>query len=363
MAEGKKFKITIGKFDLIKGIAMTAIVLGHMLSIYDVSELKILSPLLLFIKILGVGLNPLFFLICGYGLKKKKKLVLLKKSAKDLLIPYLWIMIMFAITFPIVHVLIFKWWPGALYETYRYMLAFIFGIPKTGKELFGVSLYECTGGWFLLALFVAQNLLNCILEIKKEYVRTLAVVISVILGYILMIHEITFYCIPQGMVAVGYCYIGYIMKQKDVLQKKFPVWVWCILVAVAAIEISFGKFALSYGEFRWGLFDCVAAGAVAIIIWIVGMRLDDIECKAFSALRTVGLYTYWIMCIHSVEIAYPWYVLVEKTANYPAIGYLLQVIIRGTIIFVCCYVIKQISKYKYKKKRMKLCKERTISKS
>ena len=61
----KKKVITIGAFDLAKGMGMFCIVAGHTIFNYDVPFTAVSTGL----KIFGTGLMPMFFLISGFGCK------------------------------------------------------------------------------------------------------------------------------------------------------------------------------------------------------------------------------------------------------------------------------------------------------
>ena len=80
----KKTKINMGTFDLVKGLSMILIVLDHMISHYDltaiVPENSALFILAFLMRVIGVGINPVFFVIRGYMFKEKPARKMLKKS-------------------------------------------------------------------------------------------------------------------------------------------------------------------------------------------------------------------------------------------------------------------------------------------
>ena len=67
-------KLSIGSFDLVKGTAIILIVLGHMMSHYDLAGIlpdnAFLPVLGIFLRIISAGINPMFFIVKGYTSKE-----------------------------------------------------------------------------------------------------------------------------------------------------------------------------------------------------------------------------------------------------------------------------------------------------
>lgn len=354
MTEKKRTVITIGTFDLVKGIGMISIVIGHMMYDYDVDKMPALLLPLVILHILGYGLMPMFYFASGYGCKEKSVGNILKKSGKDLMIPYLWVMAAVIVFFPLCHYLAFRWWPGAFSEMFRVALAFAVGVPCPGKELFGIRLYECSVVWFLLSLFIAMNVINVILKLHEEWQRVMMVCFCVIAGYWCSVYRIWYFCIPQGLMAVGYLYVGYRIKIDKWLQKSVPMWQYVILAGVSVIEILFGGFHFSYNIFKWGLLDYLGAGCIGLLSLRISVWANCIENAASEAIRKIGRYTYWAMCVHAVEMScIPWYLFAQKFAKYPHMAFGAEVVLRGMIIGLGCVLLNRISKVKHRKRMEK----------
>lgn len=362
MKEKGRTVITIGTFDLIKGIGMISIVIGHMLSDYNVERMPVLMVLQFLLQIAGYGLMPMFYIVSGFGSKEKATGSVLKKSAKELLLPYAWVTAVIAVLFPVCHYLTFRWWPGAFSETARYVLAFLFGVPCPGKTLFGISLYECSVVWFLLSLFIAMNVMNAILKLRKEWQRTAVVFLCVLAGYGCSLSGIWYYCIPQGLMAVGYFYLGYRIKKGKWLQKALPAWQLAVLLTVSVLEIIFGGFYFSYNSFRWGLLDYVGAGCVGLLLLRAGIWTNNLEDGIWEAIRKVGRYTYWAMCVHAVEMTcIPWYLFAERFEKYPQAAFVAEGILRGIIIGLGCLVLERISGIRRRKRLEKRNAEKRVA--
>lgn len=348
----KEIKLNLATFDLVKGIALIGIVLGHMFSHYDTARAPGLVVFSLPLFLLRTAINPMFLIASGFGFRPKPMGKMLKKTASELLKPYGYVTLAVAILFPLVHFLFYRWWPGAVQEGMRYLLAFLLGIPKTGKTVLGIPLYECSIMWFFLSLFWGLNLLNGILKLKREWTRLAAVAACAVLGYGLMLLDFNFFCIPQGLMAVGCCYTGYLLKQyKLYTGEKTHLWLYLALAAATLWQAFFGDFNLAHGIFRYGLFDYIGAVCAGALLLILGIHMSAWEWKGLDGLRKVGVYSYWILCIHSVElVCIPWYTLTQVLAEHQVLAFLLEATAKGLLYGAGCFVLKRISRQLYKRR-------------
>ena len=118
----KEIKLNLATFDLVKGIALIGIVLGHMFSHYDTARAPGLVVFSLPLFLLRTAINPMFLIASGFGFRPKPMGKMLKKTASELLKPYGYVTLAVAILFPLVHFLFYRWWPGAVQEGMRYLL-------------------------------------------------------------------------------------------------------------------------------------------------------------------------------------------------------------------------------------------------
>lgn len=347
------YKIRLDTFNLVKGILMIIIVLYHKVPHYNIVIgeniiTKIISAAFDCVK---TGVNPAFFVISGFSFRVMSTKKCFEKTVTEILKSCLLVMVAYTIFFPIFHYAAFRWWAGALQETIRFVMAFLFGLPSSGKIIFGIEAYECSVVWFLYALFVAQNILNAILNVKKEKMRPVLVLLCIVLGYILLRYKINYYCIPQGLIGVGYCYAGYLVKRTKVYNKKyFPVL--CIILAIlGGIQGRWSGFNMPAGVFGLGIIDCFLAGCAGVLWLFIGIIIGNLEGKVCESIRVVGMYTYWILCVHSVEMScIPWYLWRTYTKGYQFLGCCVEVLIACVIFVLACTLLKKISKYRYRRR-------------
>lgn len=348
----KGIRLNLSTFDFVKGIAVIGIILGHMFSHYDFEQDLSLLPFSLPLFVLRNAINPMFFIASGFGLRTNPPAKMLKKTAHELLRPYFYVTLFIAGLFPAVHYLCYRWWPGAVQEMLRYLLAFLLGIPKTGKTVCGISLYECSVMWFFLSLFIALSLLNLILRSKNTAAQLASVIACVLCGYVLIKLDLTYFCLPQGLMAVGYCYVGHLLKKHRVYtgERSFS-WLYIALAVVSVLQIFFGDFNLAHGIFQYGLLDYIGAGCAGALLLILGVHIGQREWKGLECFKLIGVYSYWIICIHSVElICIPWYMLSQAMAEHQLAAFLIESCIKGVILASGCFVLKKISRHTYKRR-------------
>lgn len=351
MSKVKNNRITLGTFDFIKGFAMIVIVFGHTISNYQVWRSDVLTGLSQFALCTRSCVIPLFFLISGFGFKPKDPKVILKKLFFDMIIPYLWIVAAYALIMPVMVFLSTGSIDLAVRQTLGYVVAMLLG--NTGKRMFlGMEMPWWMPSWYLLATFVSINVLNQILRLKKVWHQIAAVCLSVVAGYGLFHINFHYYCIPHGLMAVGFCYGGYALKKFGLLEKlRTNIWTYVILVPVSVAEAVWGLFDLCPGDFNNVVLDYIGAGGMALLVLLVGIYLGRLEWPLFDGIKSVGVYTYWIVCIHCFEqSSLPWWMWREAMVGQPLLGFVIEIIARALFLAGVCIMLKKFSKYRYKRK-------------
>lgn len=346
-----KLKVNLSTFDLAKGLAMLNVFLVHTMWRYDMSQslfLRLFSiPLAL-----SNAIMPLFFLISGFGFKPKSCSKILKKTFSELIIPYFWVALAYALLYPVVNIVCGMHWYTACINAFQYVLAFLFGIPDYGRQILGYPVQDIAATWFMLATFISFNLLNLILKIKKPILQAFVVLLSMVMGYFLQKQGITYYCIPQGMMALGYSYLGYQCKKNKWLEKIWAnPWTYVILIPIALADYKWGSFDLCNGHFNNVILDFIGAGAFGVLIILVGISIGKQEWKALDWLNQIGIHTYWLLCIHSFEMqAVPWIILVRAMPDNQSLALVIELVLKTIFITTACICLKKISKYNYRRR-------------
>lgn len=339
-------KLNLMSFSLAKGIAILSVVCFHT---YDRYESEFLTVAKYFL-VLSIAVLPAFFLISGCGFKEATPRKMLKKTFSGLVVPYLWVMATFATIFPVVRFCIEGSLPVAIDQTKRFLIAFILGYARYGKMLFGVELFWCTPVWFLLASFVASNVLNLILQIRNEKVRLLGVVLAVLLGNYLFSVEFFYGCIPQGLRAVGYFYVGYMLKKNELILRlwKKPI-VYVILIPCFLLDLKLAT--LPDTVFINVLVEFIFSTFAGMLFLCAAIYLSTFELKGLDWINKVGIYSHWILCLHSAEMdIVPWHYLPKVFAQHQFLGFVVEMILKAIIYIAGCMILKRMAKIRYKRK-------------
>lgn len=333
---------------------MISIIAGHMTFHFDLTKIPLLNPLFACLGFLQAPFIPLFFIISGYGFKVKSLGKMLSKTFRELIIPYLGVMIAYAILYPLSYYYRYHDMTAAIEEGVSYILAFLLGLPERGKVLWGYTLKECSVVWFLLTLFLSFNFMNLILKIKNNAVQILLVALSAGIGYVLLVQEITFFCIPQGLIALSYCYLGYLMKKYRWIEcaprKPWLYIVWTLLVLIYA---NWGYFNLCYGNFVFFPVDYVGAAAMALLLILFGVYIGRCEWKGLDWVKKIGVHSYWILGIHSVEMhCVPWGTMSKALSKHQTFAFFLEVFLKAVIMTICCMILKKIGRMRYNRKKV-----------
>ncbi|PWG65915.1 acyltransferase family protein [Bifidobacterium callitrichidarum] len=166
--------------------------------------------------------------------------------------------------------------------------------------------------WFLLSLFWAHLLMHVFAKLPCTPVW---VVVSFVIGYASARWIWLPWDIQSGMCTLAFVYVGYLMKQYDVLAwlKKYPaVWVLMAVVWLADI-VLFSGFSLALNDY--GKTPVLAAlGGVAGTVCIIGISvLVDRVQRIGGILAWIGQTSLALLCAHLIEDdVLPWALFLTK---------------------------------------------------
>ena len=358
MAEKKKVRIGLGTFDLIKGIAILSVIFVHTSWRYDEQQFPLFNFLgLIFGLLLGSGAMPMFFMVSGFGFKEKPEKTVLKKTFSELLIPYIRAIPIFLIAYCALRCILFSSGWDLIKAAAKGACGYLLGIPAPGY--FFENDYISAGAlWFFLALFIATNLLNIVLKIKNSTMQTIAVILIVAAGYMLLKLNFMFYCIPQGLMALGFCYFGFILKKQKLLDRwMYSRWAYLILVPIwllmqiATITGIGTGFDMATGNFY--LIEYLGAGCSGLLSMMVSIHCSRYDWKGLECIGTVGRYSYWILYTHAIEmLVFPWYELAESNPSRH-LALVIELTLKAIVILIGCMIFKKCSQIKYQKALLK----------
>lgn len=335
---------SLGMFDMLKGLGMVAIVFSHTLELYpaNAEEGAWLPVLLCFIY--SDTLMSAFYIISGYGFRKRPVGKCIRQQRKAMLRPYLFTALATGALHLYWHYTMFHGWETAVTETWRVLGGFALGLPHT-VEYGGVTIFSCGPMWYLLALLVGWIVLDIVLNLCPERFTTPAVVAVMLFGWAsCLIWELP-YSLSQGLIVVFYIYIGYQAKRKKLFEKPLPRWYGAAFVASMALIASgaiLRQFTdnLSRGEWTLGPVSILLNGLIGFGMTRWFTHLDCRQSLPVRLLEKIGRCSLVIFCVHTMELqAIPWYLLAARFADRPVLGMAVQLALRTALIGVVCALL------------------------
>ena len=337
-------KNRIENIDVVRGIAMISIVLGH-LGNSDINRIVFTFHL------------PVFFLITGYFLNANTsyKSFLIRK-VKTLIIPY-YFSCFLVICSAIIINLVFDNGVGLKKMICRWIHASLYGAGDNYTQPF--SIYAIGALWFLLATFWGTLVFRALIECKW-YIRFSVVIIMAILGYTTSRFLFWFpLSVQAGCCALIYIYIGFIFRKINEMYtlSEASIEIKCVIsVSALAIWISFIRgfqsFWLVHFDLGRGFVDVFASLCGCYIVFLIGSFIDNKIRFLGKGLAFLGRYSIIFLSAHIVELnTFPWrrmYVFFEED-DISEFSYLifrivfkLLWIILFTIVFSKIKIIRRI---------------------
>lgn len=345
-------KLTIGSFDLLKGIAIILMILSHTMGRYNLQQYPCFLAILGALFYIGPAAIPSFFVISGMGFREKSPSAMLKKSFSDTMVPYLWVMAFYAVLFPLIRYPFTKSWSTVFTYAARYVAAFLLGNIQYGRVVFGQEIYWCTSMWFFLAFFFSLNVLNGIVKIKRVSLQVVCVFLLTLLGNYMYANGYWLLCIDRGLRSLGFCYIGYVLKKYNLFERlQHNIWTYIVTIPVFFLQPKLEL--LDQTVFLNVILTYYGECCCTLPLIFAGVYLGKFDWAATSWLKKIGMYSYWVVCIHGFETdALPWYYMSQVLQQHQLAAFGLEVLLKAALIGSVCMVIKKISMYRYKKKML-----------
>lgn len=288
-------------FDILKGIGIILVVVGHR---YDINAN-------LYQAIYSVHM-PLFFLVAGCFLRPNSSLCdNFRKDVNRLVVPYFAIMPVLAAYTLLVH--------GVLRPDYQQFR----GIPEA-------VFFNSTPVWFLLALFWAKQVCNFALTRVPRPLLVLCIVSLFVTFFSKPLHISSFLSIRQGLSAILFVVAGYEYRCYAERCDKYKSAIWLVSLVVWLLAISYSETSMVGCHYR--LFPLAVVGACCgtyVLLYTsrcVAGRWPDTRVVRF--VEWYGAGSLVVLCAHTVEryigvwrflhIESPWIIIPLQIALYAA---------------------------------------------
>lgn len=271
--------------DIMKGIAILAVILGHCVGI----------PLWLHRLIYSFHL-PLFFLIGGYFYRSSKGSLQFKKDFKRLIVPYFAVMTIICLYAFVAHYVI----RSDHSHAYVNFFATIFPTGLTSKSVTANSVPI----WFLFALFWCREIFNFLYRTLNKFPRYIVIIILPIVAIIFYESvkpayiELPFAFI-QGLSAILFFATGHIIrKYKQGITVRLSIaggMFWCFGFMFSNIEMI---------KCTYNLLDFTIAVCGTYCIYKLSELIASIRGRFLfipNVLSWYGKVSLVILCAHTIE--------------------------------------------------------------
>lgn len=343
-------RTSIGKYDFIKGIAMILIIIYHTRESYSFEEGTLFYTIcLIFDSTIQTATNGIFSLLGGISIRKRPIVKMIKMQFNSLIKPYIYTGVARSFFLLVINFLFFRYLPGAITESLRSLLGFVFGLQQS-TEIMGFLAYECGPMWFFLSMSLSLCILNIAINyIPKKYFLLSNIGIIILLYFISScFYDASFYTLNMLFYSYLMSFLGYYLKQRNFFNQKIlslpNILLYIVTIGITIFNITA---TIPIDSFMYFIIDLINVCLWSISLCQIVFNIKIKENKLIDIVSSIGRYSLYILCIHTVEkMAIPWYLFSRKFSATPIIGFFLQLAIRGLLIYIVYVVINYI---KYKK--------------
>jgi fucose 4-O-acetylase-like acetyltransferase len=197
--------------------------------------------------------------------------------------------------------------------------------------------------WFLLSLFWA-NLIFCVitLNIKREWLRGVAVLLCGVVGYVLGVYKVQLPCVMDvSLIALPFFYLGYILRKTSLLYPNgFDRYNVLIALGLGLVSVGIDYFwRCPRIWFHFNVFYGNVLLAVLISVTSVGAVL--FLCKAVGRLPLIsyiGRYSIVFLCWHHLVYRHLFLVFNDAVA-------VDRYIVAGLTMMICLVLTPLSVKY------------------
>lgn len=352
----KKYN-TLGYFNLARGLGILMIIIGHSVSPFlmgsDAANPGIFANAG---YVFGGGVMAMFFMISGFGFYVRRPKKCFTTQAKMLLKPY------YLVGLSVLAVRMasaFLKGRNLLSTMIEGLLPYLLGMNAENiSALAGEPIRSITVMWFVMALFVGWIIYNGICRLHSRAVKISLIALCVTLGWVLSsVAQAWPFCLPMGLITVGYLSVGYQIKQQQLLDSKLPGYLPPLMLVVIVFSCAVGNVDMGAGVWKAGPLDVGASFCIGYLLLQLYARFmeRDHSHPILHILEWAGSRSIWILALHAFEkSALPWYRLHNLLQGRPLISTILCLVFRICLIWMLHSLISKCKRYKTRARKPKI---------
>ena len=342
----------LGYFNLLRGLGLLFIILGHSIAPFLTVQIPD-TPVTLFQgagRVLGSSILAMFFMISGLGFYRRSPRKCLAIQTKLLLKPYAYTAIAFILCKMILAGLKGN---SVLNQGLSLFLTFLLGLNASrGGNLFGIHITTISILWFVIALFGGWLIYNRILYLPEKKMRYQCILSCLVLSWILsLISKVWPFALPMVLMAVGYIAAGHEIRISNLLHRSLSIPAWCALIFISIICLMFGYVDMAACVWKLGPLDMIGTICIAFLLLRLYCRIMDlgIHGTLIGHLEHLGVNSIRILCIHAFEHAIiPWRKLSLVFPNAPVLCAVLCLLGKAALIWGLYYLTYHLPRKKRK---------------
>lgn len=295
-------KKRIAWIDIARGIAIIAVIAGHSLGNYWPNYLG---------NFLFAFHMPIFFVLSGYLYHEQSQKKLTEKNFFNLLVPYI-----ATILVAFVLLVFYRIIPNSIIAPSKgssikaFVISAIYGvggevvIPNTDVRINAIGAI-----WFLLAMFIANQIFNAIMKLKiRLYVKATIFLLITLVG--IQTAKVFFlpFSVQPAFIAQIFLLSGYLLKKYDVMARVNYI-VLIFLIVLWAWDASFNLFdfegvnaANIYLAILVGISTSIAIMKISMYIEVVTINLKHKWIE--DVLLFWGSQSLILLCFHLIDLDY-----------------------------------------------------------
>lgn len=341
----------LGMFNFTKGVMMVIIMLLHALMdnvgnyTLNAEDFRWFS-----VQFIGCASVPMFFLLCGYTIKRKSRKACIL-AQKVILKPYA--IVILAVF--LVSMLSTFLQHGDKYDylgVFKYNV-FPYFLGLNACTFLGVYVHGIGAIWFFLVFVLGSIVLNEILQIGDMFSQVVILCTMSILGVGIGVGSGLPFYFPQVLICTGYMYAGMLCKKYDIFNRDIPKGIWGLLAAGWLYMTKYGNIIVADNLWKNGVSDLIASYGAGLCMLVGLQKLNRFEGRVSERIRWIGRHSMWICCAHTVfQIAIPWNAFMGKITESLILGTLIEFGIHFAAAISTCCVINVIQKHKRRKRKI-----------
>lgn len=277
--------IRVDSLDIMKGIAILLMILGHSLPPSGIG-----GAIHGFIYSFHM---PLFFIVSGYFYRKRSPMEQIKKDFFGLLLPYM----VFCVVLTIYG--LFR----DLYGDASFPREFVrwFRICFYGSYNPNIQLGNWVGPiWFLIALFWCRIMFSIFYSDNTNKNIVFFILFPIFAAYIFTFIYVPLYLL-QGMTSMIFYYIGCMAKENKALSEKCPVLITLIMIIIWIYCIFFSHIDMQSGYYDNFIINVIGAVSGTYFIYLISKFIDEKIWLMKYVLIFIGKMSLVVLCFHSLD--------------------------------------------------------------